>query len=96
MQVELRVQRFDPERDKEPHWEKYLVQSEPMDRVLDLLHRIKWESDGTLTFRVSSPAIYKAIVYEACFTTGGQFSHQNIATAGLRHGNDKMVEVTIA
>ena len=53
MQVELRVQRFDPERDKEPHWEKYLVQSEPMDRVLDLLHRIKWESDGTLTFRRS-------------------------------------------
>jgi succinate dehydrogenase / fumarate reductase iron-sulfur subunit len=24
-----------------------------MDRVLDLLHRIKWESDGTLTFRRS-------------------------------------------
>ena len=53
MQVELRVQRFDPERDERPHWEKYIVQSEPMDRVLDLLHRIKWESDGSLTFRRS-------------------------------------------
>ena len=53
MQVELRVQRYDPERDKAPHWEKYVVQSEPMDRVLDLLHRVKWESDGSLTFRRS-------------------------------------------
>jgi succinate dehydrogenase / fumarate reductase iron-sulfur subunit len=53
MQVELRVQRFDPERDEKAHWEKYVVQSEPMDRVLDLLHRVKWESDGSLTFRRS-------------------------------------------
>ena len=53
MQVELSIQRYDPERDEKPHWEKYIVQSEPMDRVLDLLHRIKWESDGTLTFRRS-------------------------------------------
>jgi succinate dehydrogenase / fumarate reductase iron-sulfur subunit len=53
MQVELSIQRFDPERDERPHWEKYIVLSEPMDRVLDLLHRIKWESDGSLTFRRS-------------------------------------------
>lgn len=53
MQVELRIQRFNPERDERPHWEKYIVQSEPMDRVLDLLHKVKWESDGTLTFRRS-------------------------------------------
>jgi len=53
MQVDLRIQRFDPERDQKPHWEKYVVQSEPMDRVLDLLHRVKWEHDGRLTFRRS-------------------------------------------
>jgi len=53
MQVELRIQRFDPERDKKPHWDKFVVQSEPMDRVLDLLHRVKWEHDGRLTFRRS-------------------------------------------
>ena len=53
MQVELRIERFNPERDERPHWEKYIVQSEPMDRVLDLLHKVKWESDGTLTFRRS-------------------------------------------
>jgi succinate dehydrogenase / fumarate reductase iron-sulfur subunit len=53
MQVELKVLRYDPERDEKPHWEKYVVESEPMDRVLDLLHRVKWEDDGALTFRRS-------------------------------------------
>jgi succinate dehydrogenase / fumarate reductase iron-sulfur subunit len=53
LQIDLRVLRFDPERDEAPHWEEYQVQSEPMDRVLDLLHRIKWETDGSLTFRRS-------------------------------------------
>jgi succinate dehydrogenase / fumarate reductase iron-sulfur subunit len=53
MEVDLRILRFDPERDEKPHWERYSVHSEPMDRVLDLLHRIKWEHDGRLTFRRS-------------------------------------------
>ena len=53
MQIDLRVLRFDPERDAAPHWERYTVESEPMDRVLDLLHRVKWETDGALTFRRS-------------------------------------------
>jgi succinate dehydrogenase / fumarate reductase, iron-sulfur subunit len=53
MQIDLRILRFDPERDKEPHWDRYAVESEPMDRVLDLLHRVKWENDGRLTFRRS-------------------------------------------
>jgi succinate dehydrogenase / fumarate reductase, iron-sulfur subunit len=53
MEVDLRVLRFDPERDQKPHWESYRVLSEPMDRVLDLLHRVKWEHDGRLTFRRS-------------------------------------------
>jgi succinate dehydrogenase / fumarate reductase, iron-sulfur subunit len=53
MQVELRILRYDPERDTKPHEERYLVESEPMDRVLDLLHKVKYEQDGTLTFRRS-------------------------------------------
>ena len=53
MQVELRILRYDPERDKKPHWESYTVESGPMDCVLDLLHTVKWEQDGTLTFRRS-------------------------------------------
>jgi succinate dehydrogenase / fumarate reductase iron-sulfur subunit len=53
MQVDFSILRFDPERDKKAHWDKYVVESEPMDRVLDLLHKVKWEHDGRLTFRRS-------------------------------------------
>jgi len=53
MQIELRILRYDPERDAKPHWEGYRVEAGPMDRVLDLLHAVKWEQDGTLTFRRS-------------------------------------------
>jgi succinate dehydrogenase / fumarate reductase iron-sulfur subunit len=53
MQVELRIQRYDPERDSKPHEERYGVEAGPMDRVLDLLHKVKYEQDGTLTFRRS-------------------------------------------
>jgi succinate dehydrogenase / fumarate reductase iron-sulfur subunit len=53
MQVDLRILRFDPERDKRPHWERYRVEAGPMDRVLDVLHTVKYENDGSLTFRRS-------------------------------------------
>ena len=53
MQVDLRILRFDPERDAAPHWESYRVEAEPMDRVLNLLISVKADQDGTLTFRRS-------------------------------------------
>jgi len=53
MDVTLRIRRYNPESDIEPHWEQYEVQAEPTDRVLDLLHQVKWFQDGTLTFRRS-------------------------------------------
>ena len=53
MRVQLRIRRYDPEADDEPHWEEYHVKAEPTDRVLDLLHQVKWFQDGTLTFRRS-------------------------------------------
>jgi succinate dehydrogenase / fumarate reductase iron-sulfur subunit len=52
-EVTLKVQRFNPDVDDQPHWEAYDVGYEPMDRVLDALHQIKWYQDGTLTFRRS-------------------------------------------
>ena len=53
MDVQLRIRRYNPEADDEPHWEEYTVPAEPTDRVLDLLHHVKWYTDGTLTFRRS-------------------------------------------
>lgn len=53
MQVELRIRRFDPERDTDARWESYRLECGPMDRVLDLLIKVKGELDGSLTFRRS-------------------------------------------
>jgi succinate dehydrogenase / fumarate reductase iron-sulfur subunit len=53
MEVTLKLRRFNPELDAEPHWETYTVPAEPNDRLLDLLHYVKWNVDGTLTFRRS-------------------------------------------
>ncbi len=53
MDVTLKLRRFNPETDAEPHWETYEVPAEPTDRLLDLLHWVKWNVDGTLTFRRS-------------------------------------------
>jgi succinate dehydrogenase / fumarate reductase iron-sulfur subunit len=51
--VTFKIRRYNPELDTEPHWENYSVSCFPTDKVLDALHRIKWEQDGTLTFRRS-------------------------------------------
>jgi succinate dehydrogenase / fumarate reductase iron-sulfur subunit len=53
MDVTLKVRRFNPETDAAPHFETYQVPANPMDRVLDLLHYVKWNIDGSLTFRRS-------------------------------------------
>jgi succinate dehydrogenase / fumarate reductase iron-sulfur subunit len=51
--VELEVKRFNPDRDHKPHWQTFAVQVEPTDRVLDALHTVRWDQDGTLGFRRS-------------------------------------------
>jgi succinate dehydrogenase / fumarate reductase iron-sulfur subunit len=51
--VTLFVRRFDPEKDEEPKWQDFDVTVFGTDRVLDALHKIKWELDGSLTFRRS-------------------------------------------
>ena len=54
MQAKLRIRRFNPETDKKPWWGEYTLQEVlRTDTVLDLLHRVKWEQDGTLTLRRS-------------------------------------------
>ena len=53
MQVTLRVRRFDPEKDKRPHMQSFVVEAEPTDQVLDLLNRVKDYQDGSLTYRRS-------------------------------------------
>jgi succinate dehydrogenase/fumarate reductase-like Fe-S protein len=49
----LIIRRFDPDVDDEPRWQDFDVEVYPTDRILDALHKIKWEQDGSLTFRRS-------------------------------------------
>lgn len=54
MQATLRIRRFNPESDKKAWWGTYTLENVlSSDSVLDLLHRVKWEQDGTLTLRRS-------------------------------------------
>src|ERR1700676_319915 len=49
----FKIQRFIPEKDKRPRYQKFQVELDPTDRVLDGLNEIKWRQDGTLTYRRS-------------------------------------------
>lgn len=51
--ITVKILRFNPETDTEPHWESYDVPALPTDRVLNLLFNIKNYVDGTLAFRRS-------------------------------------------
>ena len=49
----VRIKRFNLEASKTPYWQAYTVEASPLDRFLDVLNKIKWEQDGTLTYRRS-------------------------------------------
>ncbi|MGW1462968.1 succinate dehydrogenase iron-sulfur subunit [Streptomyces sp. NPDC002308] len=49
----IRIRRFNPEVSEEAVWQDFQIEIDPKERVLDALHKIKWELDGTLTFRRS-------------------------------------------
>ena len=53
MLVKLRVFRFDPQKDKEPRYEVFVVEAKPSDRLLDCLNKVRWEQDGSLAYRMS-------------------------------------------
>ena len=51
--VTLKIKRYDSEREPNSWWSEHVLEAEPTERVLDLLNRVKWEQDGTLSFRRS-------------------------------------------
>lgn len=51
--VTFRIRRFNPEISDESSWVDFQLDIDPKERVLDALHKIKWEQDGSLTFRRS-------------------------------------------
>ena len=53
MEVKLKIFRFDPKSDAEPHYDTFTVQANPTDRLLDCLNKVRWEQDGSLAYRMS-------------------------------------------
>ncbi|MDR7415014.1 MAG: succinate dehydrogenase iron-sulfur subunit [Armatimonadota bacterium] len=53
MKATIRIKRFNPEVDRRPYWAEYEVPVDPFDRVLDALHYIKANLDGSLALRRS-------------------------------------------
>ena len=53
MMVKLKIFRFDPKSDKEPHYDSFTVDAKPTDRLLDCLNKVRWEQDGSLAYRMS-------------------------------------------
>lgn len=48
--VTLRIRRYSPEVSDESAWEDFRLPMYGSDRVLDALHKVKWEQDGSLSF----------------------------------------------
>jgi succinate dehydrogenase / fumarate reductase iron-sulfur subunit len=53
LDVQLKILRFNPEKDSEAHFEDYTVQAEPMNTLLACLHSLKWYQDSSLALRRS-------------------------------------------
>jgi succinate dehydrogenase / fumarate reductase iron-sulfur subunit len=53
VKVKLKIYRFNPETDKEPHYDTFTVEANPNDRILDCLNKIRWEQDSSLAYRMS-------------------------------------------
>lgn len=51
--LQLRIRRYNPEVSEDPWWDEFTVQCDPLDRLVEVLHQIKWYQDGTLSFRRS-------------------------------------------
>jgi succinate dehydrogenase / fumarate reductase iron-sulfur subunit len=53
MKVALKIYRFNPETDKEPHYDTFKIEANLNDRILDCLNKIRWEQDSSLAYRMS-------------------------------------------
>jgi succinate dehydrogenase / fumarate reductase iron-sulfur subunit len=53
MKVALKIYRFNPETDREPHYDTFSVEANFNDRILDCLNKVRWEQDSSLAYRMS-------------------------------------------
>ncbi|APU17505.1 MULTISPECIES: succinate dehydrogenase iron-sulfur subunit [Actinoalloteichus] len=91
--VTVKIMRFNPELDDEPHWESFDVPALPTDRVLNLLHHVKWYQDGTLAFR-------RSCAHGICGSDAMRINGVNrlackVLVKDLAAGKDKKTTITV-
>ncbi|HWC83999.1 MAG TPA: succinate dehydrogenase iron-sulfur subunit [Pseudonocardiaceae bacterium] len=91
--VTVRIHRFNPEVSEEPQWQSFDIPAQPTDRVLNLLHHIKWYRDGTLTFR-------RSCAHGVCGSDAMRINGTNrlackVLVKDLLAGNGKPTTITI-
>lgn len=84
----VQIKRYDPEKDREPHWKEYKVQAHPMDRVLDVVMKVKWEQDDTLGLR-------KSCAHGICGSDAMRINGQNNLACKMLVQNLKSDKVTV-
>lgn len=87
MKCHFLIRRFDPEKDAKAYYQKFILDAEPTDKILDCLNKIRWEQDATLAYRAScahgicgsDAMVINSNISLACqklvrdFKTGGNF-----------------------
>jgi succinate dehydrogenase / fumarate reductase iron-sulfur subunit len=86
----IRIQRFNPDKDKKPYLDEFTITPTPDTTVLDALHMVKAEQDGSVTFRRSCR---HAICGSCAMNVNG--SNRLVCRTPLREVVDKKGAVTI-
>jgi succinate dehydrogenase / fumarate reductase, iron-sulfur subunit len=53
VRLTLRIRRYNPEVSEDSWWDEFTVMADPLERLVEVLHEVKWHQDGTLSFRRS-------------------------------------------
>ncbi|MCB9420119.1 MAG: succinate dehydrogenase iron-sulfur subunit [Ardenticatenaceae bacterium] len=86
----IRIQRFNPDKDKKPYFDEFVIEPTPDTTVLDALHMVKADQDGSVTFRRSCR---HAICGSCAMNVNG--SNMLVCKTPLRSVTDKKGVVTI-
>ncbi len=77
MDVTFRIFRYDPETRPDPGYDTFTLSDvAKTDAVLDLLHRIKWEQDGSLAFR-------RSCAHGICGSCGMAINNRNMLACSV-------------
>lgn len=85
MQVTFRILRYNPEKDNEPHFQDFTIEVSENMTVLDCLHKIKWEIDGTLGFR-------RSCAHGICGSDGIRINGKNMLACSILLKNLKLTK----